>query len=199
MHDDKAGQMTGKLSPLLELVRNRMVATLVPEGADLLDLGCGRAALYKALLKKGRKVRYTGVDRLPACIEHNRTAMPECSFLVSDISDVSTSLLGRTFDTIALVAVLEHLDTPEPIFVNIHELLRPGGRVLITTPRRNTEGLLKWGAWLGWCSSEALEEHQSEMPDKASLLGLADRTGFELSLHRHFLLGMVQLAVFTKQ
>ena len=77
----------GLLSPALERWRNRKVAAFIPDGSRVLDLGCGRAALLRTLLAKGKRaVQYVGVDRAAAVIEANRADFPDQTFLARDLT-----------------------------------------------------------------------------------------------------------------
>ena len=55
------------------------------------------------------------------------------------VGDVQTSPLtgivgGRRFDVVVLADVLEHLLEPRELLVQLHEVLAPGGRVLVSVP-----------------------------------------------------------------
>ena len=61
----------------------RYLGFIVPEGARVLDLGCGTGSLL-ASLKPSRGI---GVDFSPAMIERARTSYPDLEFILGDIED----------------------------------------------------------------------------------------------------------------
>ena len=117
MNQEHVGQITGKLSPFLERIRNNQVAQFVRDGSTLLDLGCGRAALYHALVRKRKtRVNYFGVDRIQSCIDFNRRTFPQCTFFCADVDRLRSEMFTVTFDVVTMVAVLEHVNNPEYVF-----------------------------------------------------------------------------------
>ncbi len=65
------------------------------------------------------------------------------------------------FSVITLLAVVEHLDPTglTSLFQEAHRVLRPGGRVIITTPAAWSDKLLRWMARVQLVSAEEIEEH----------------------------------------
>lgn len=52
---------------------------------SILDVGCGFGEFYEFLIKKGYKVKFTGIDIVPEFLEIARKKYPECEFLIKDI------------------------------------------------------------------------------------------------------------------
>ena len=48
--------------------------------------------------------------------------------------DVHVVDLGRQFDTIIAGEIIEHLDNPGQFLCNMHRHLKPGGRLVVSTP-----------------------------------------------------------------
>jgi SAM-dependent methyltransferase len=61
-----------------------------------------------------------------------RTVIPQPSWLVASIQDVALS--GGVFDTVISCETVEHLPDPQRALREIQRVLRPGGRLLLTTP-----------------------------------------------------------------
>jgi len=193
------GQATGVLSHFLERVRNTQVARLINDNSSILDLGCGRATLLHALYAMGKtNITYLGVDNSSHIIEHNRRHFPDHRFKELDLctDDIASALEG-TFDTITMVALLEHLPEPENCFLKMKEIVSSKGQIIITTPRRGFEKIYKLGSTVGLFSREAHEEHMERFPDKKFLQKLAYDTGLNLNSHSYFLLYINQIAVFS--
>ena len=83
---------------------DRFVAAL-PEGARVLDLGCGGGAPV-AMAMASRGLRVTGVDASPTLISLCRERMPDQEWVVAGMRSVS---LGRRFDGVLAWDSLFHL------------------------------------------------------------------------------------------
>jgi SAM-dependent methyltransferase len=174
----------------------RLAAALphVPPGARVLDVGCGLTDL------PGRIPDYVGCDRNPDVLEAQRERFPERDFFEWDIArGGAPPLLVREgpFEGILLLAVLEHVADPAAVLSRLSPLLSPGGRLVATTPHPSGRWPLEAGAALGLLSAHAHGEHESLL-DRAALDAASRAAGLGLVLYRRFLLGMNQLAVFSR-
>src|SRR5262249_31741297 len=101
---------------------------LIPEGARVLELGCGAGDLLAAL----RPSFGVGVDFSAAMIDAARKAHPDLTFLVGDIEDPDflRSLPGP-FDVIIVVDTLGALDDCQAPFASLHDLCTRETRLVI--------------------------------------------------------------------
>ena len=98
-------------------------------GGDLLDVGCGRGLLWPNV--RGRFASYTGVDIIPF------EAFPaEGRFVAADLDAGTIPLADASFDVVAAVETIEHLDGPRRFVKELARLIRPGGWLIITTPNQ---------------------------------------------------------------
>lgn len=108
-------------------------------GVRVLDVGCGNGFLSGWFLKRGCAV--VGVDLSPQGIAVARRAYPSGRF---ELEEVSAGLLGRLgekpFDLAVSTEVVEHVYAPRDWARACFEALRPGGRLICSTPYH---GLLK--------------------------------------------------------
>src|SRR5215813_14908698 len=97
----------------------RYLKFLIPEGARVLELGCGTGDLLAAL----KPSFGVGVDFSAAMIENARKAHPDLTFLVGDVEDPDflRSLPGP-FDVIIVVDTLGALDDCQATFASLHDL-----------------------------------------------------------------------------
>jgi len=195
----KREQTTGLLSGYLENTRIEQVVKLIDNKATILDVGCGRAALLTKLNKTGKQVRYTGLDILDDQLAINRDLHQGQQFIKFNIvKDPITSLPAVKYDTITMIAVIEHFDQPEQILNKVMLFLKPHGKIILTTPRRGSESIYAIGAKAGLFSREALEEHRNKFLDYADMVRLSAKTGLNMSLYKKFLFGFNQLIVLSK-
>jgi SAM-dependent methyltransferase len=92
---------------------------------SLLDLGCGKAPLYGVyapLVTEITCVDWPGSAHGDSYVDH---------FL--DLNE-PLDLPGEAFDTILLSSVLEHIREPDRLWREMARVLRPGGKVLLSTP-----------------------------------------------------------------
>ena len=108
------------------------------QGQRVLDVGCNDGVLEILLARRGFDV--TGVDSDATALEFARHLLAnepeEISARVRLIhGDLARTVLALDpFDTVVIGEVLEHLEDPEAVLDRSLELVRPEGRVVITTP-----------------------------------------------------------------
>jgi len=101
-------------------------------GRRLLEVGCGEGFFAQKLVERGNRV--TGVDALPS--PRHKEAFEE--YISADLSrGFSTAfetLRTRRFDRILLMDILEHLEKPEALLEQCHEMMAPQSRLLVSVP-----------------------------------------------------------------
>lgn len=110
-------------------------ATDAIDGADLLDVGCWAGAFASMALDKARTV--TAVDIEPQALEVARVHAPLAGFIEASV--LSLPFAVRSFDTVTLWDVLEHLPVgcESAAFDEIARVLRPGGYLALSVPCDN--------------------------------------------------------------
>ena len=160
---------------------------------EVLDIGCGLTDLPGVLPS------YTGCDRHPEVLGLNRARFPSASFFDWDVSaEEPPELLRRAgpFRTVLMLALLEHLPDPAGALRRAASLLRPDGRLVVTTPHPSGRVPLEIGAALGLLSKHAAGEHETLLSRQA-LERAASAAGLRTATYRRFLLGGNQLAVLA--
>ena len=106
----------------------RYLKFLIPEGARVLELGCGTGDLL-ADLKPSFGV---GVDFSEGMIAQARAAHPDLTFFVGDVEDEAfVRSLPGPFDVIVVVDTLGALDDCQAMFENLHALCMRETRLVI--------------------------------------------------------------------
>ena len=122
----------------LNPVRLDYVSTRVPlGGARVLDLGCGGGLLSEAMAREGARV--TAIDLAPDLIRIAKLHRLESGIDV-DYRLVAAEALALdepgAYDAITCMEMLEHVPDPASILRACATLLKPGGRLLVSTLNR---------------------------------------------------------------
>jgi SAM-dependent methyltransferase len=99
-------------------------------GARVLDVGCGACNSYARPIA-GRVASYTGVDASAAAVELARSAGLDAT-VIDDAA--SLPFPDDDFDLAICIEVFEHLFAPHRAAAEIRRVLRPGGRLVASTP-----------------------------------------------------------------
>ena len=130
----------GESRPLHDLnpVRFAYIAErAVLKSARVLDVGCGGGLLSEALARAGASV--TAIDLAPAVLDVARLHLHE-SGLVVDYREISVESLAAEmpgmFDVITCMEMLEHVPDPRSAIRACATLLKPGGKLFLSTLNR---------------------------------------------------------------
>jgi SAM-dependent methyltransferase len=98
-------------------------------GCRVLDVGCGPGSVLEQLARRF-DVEGVGIDASPKMIEVARSEAPDIEFHVGWAEDLPFP--DAIFDAVVSRMVVHHLDRPRA-FAEMRRVLRPGGRVVVTT------------------------------------------------------------------
>jgi 2-polyprenyl-3-methyl-5-hydroxy-6-metoxy-1,4-benzoquinol methylase len=101
-------------------------------GKALLDIGCGNGAVSASLAERGAQV--VGIDLSETGIALARQEHPELKWAAMSVYDDLRSSLGREFDLVVSLEVIEHLFDPRLFLQRAFEVLKPGGLLVLSTP-----------------------------------------------------------------
>lgn len=130
----------GESRPLHDLnpVRLGYIAErAVLKGARVLDVGCGGGLLSEAMARAGADV--VGIDLAPAVLEVARLHLLESGLKVDYRETGAEALaqaMGGQFDVVTCLEMLEHVPDPASVIRACADLLRPGGRLFVSTLNR---------------------------------------------------------------
>jgi len=129
------------------------LAQSLPEGASVLDLGCGAGVpVTRWLARSGFAVM--GVDISARQLELAREHVPEATFIRADMAEVDFS--PESFDGVVAFYSIIHVprEEHEALIGKIALWLKPGGAFLATWPLGEWEGEEEnwegWGATMWW-------------------------------------------------
>ncbi len=134
-----AGGMPATAEQLILTRRMRLLRPFLPSpGGHLVDFGCGNGA--QSVLLAGVCQRVTGVDVNPDFL-----AAFEADVAARQLSDRACGVLladGRipleegAVDVVTSFTVLEHVPDEKAALAEMHRVLKPGGRLIISVPNR---------------------------------------------------------------
>lgn len=113
------------------------------KGKQVLDVGCGGGLLSEAMARAGAIV--TGVDLAPMTIEVAELHALESGVCVRYLRQSAESHAlehGGKYDIITCMEMLEHVPDPMSVLRAMHTLVKPGGRVFLSTLNRNLKSYL---------------------------------------------------------
>jgi 2-polyprenyl-6-hydroxyphenyl methylase/3-demethylubiquinone-9 3-methyltransferase len=122
------------LNPVrLDYVRQRCQLS----GARVLDVGCGGGLLSEALAKAGAQV--TAIDLAPELIKvarlHRLESGVQVDYQLRSVESLAEEAPGQ-FDAVTCMEMLEHVPDPAAIIAACASLLKPGGRLFLSTLNR---------------------------------------------------------------
>ena len=100
---------------------------------DTLEIGCGYGYLTYSLNKRG--LNAIGIDLSNSAIEYAKTNFGE-NYYKMGISDYSRTA-SKKYDLIIATEVIEHLKSPLSFLNDCIKLLKPKGKILLTTPNKD--------------------------------------------------------------
>lgn len=163
------------------LAIRRVKAVLPYIRGRLLDVGCG----------SNRLVRYyangVGIDVHP---------WPGADLVVADTAALQWE--PASFDTVTIIAALNHIPNRSAVLDECRRVLRPGGRVVITMLTPRTSRIWHWlrAPWDADQRERGMKPGEVYGFTSAQLVDLFARAGFILLSERRFMLGLNRVYVF---
>lgn len=108
----------------------------VEEGARWLDLGCGSGVITKVLLSLGANV--TAVDGSPKMLSYLEKSYhymigQRLAILKSDVTNIPY-IEDAAIDGVLCSSVIEYIEYPGRLLMEVFRVLRPGGILIISVP-----------------------------------------------------------------
>lgn len=172
-------------------LRHRVAKQHITPNSGVCDVGCGVDALFLKEIAAITRFR-VGLDFQPVSAQ-----LSDTQFVQVDVSE-GFPLKGKSFDHVALLAVLEHLADPAVVFREAHRVLVPGGSLIVTWPNALVDPVVSVLMKLGIVSpTTEVDQHQPRKP-VAHWVQLLKSIGFHAITHRTFELGLNNLLVARK-
>jgi len=119
--------------PAMQTICARYMAQItLPEGAHVLEMGCGNGATTKLIMQHVGPAQLVGIDPSRVFLDMARATFagePRVSFVLGDA--VTTGQADASFDLVVAHTVYSHLVDPEGALAEARRVLRPGGQLVI--------------------------------------------------------------------
>lgn len=176
-HEELWSQLPAGLEPERLELRRRFLLEHVGAGQRVLDLGCGEGVFALALAEAGATVVAADVAEEP--LRRARAARPGPEYVLLE-EESRWTLPDAEFDVVWAGEVIEHVADTAGWLSELRRVLRPGGRLLLSTPAVGRLELLAAA-----CSPRAFAARFEPRSDHlrhysaATLRGLIGDFGFE--------------------
>ena len=117
----------------------------IESGASVLDAGCGYGAVSFSIAQKGAYVTGVDINNEAIVFGKNKFQHPLLELSCSDVFDI---IPERTFDTVILSNILEHIDKRTSLLLLIQENYKPQ-RILLRVPLFSRDWLVPYKKELG--------------------------------------------------
>lgn len=116
----------------------RLAGQLIAQGGirRVLDVGCGVATKLELLHRASPQVEFVGVDQ-PSTIEFCRGRYRFGEWVADDLEHPSADPAQLSGDLVICADVIEHMGDPDVLLRYLRARVRPGGRILLSTPERD--------------------------------------------------------------
>lgn len=182
------------LDKLISWMRLGKVLPYIQKDDVVLDFGCGHQAYLldhvKDVIKKGVGIDYDSESReIASNIEVRH-------FLFK----VKLPFTDKIFTKVFMLASIEHLEIASvpKLFREFNRILKPDGKVVLTTPTPFGKIILEFLAFkLGVISKEEVGDHKKYY-NRKDIENLCKNYGFKLEIYQTFQLGGNSLCIMRK-
>ena len=129
--EDLWARLPAALEPVDFARRRRFLETSLGSAQTVLDLGCGQGEFSAVLSAAGYGV--TGAEVADTALERARGRHPELEFVRVEL-DGPLPFPDAGFDAVWAGEVIEHVADTARWLSEVRRVLRPGGRLILTTP-----------------------------------------------------------------
>jgi 2-polyprenyl-3-methyl-5-hydroxy-6-metoxy-1,4-benzoquinol methylase len=177
-YNDYLGEANKKLLAKAAECKLRLASAYVDVvGQSCLEIGCATGEFCELVANKAANV--IGIDLAAEAIASATRRYPRINFRQGNLSALGEQ---EQFDTIFAFELIEHVESPTAFLRELAVHLRPGGRLVITTPNYNCGKRVGPHRWSGFQSSlEHLYFFNSESlrhyASKVGLIPIVSLTG----------------------
>jgi SAM-dependent methyltransferase len=148
-----------------------------PEAKSILDVGCNVGAWLKDLQRDRPNARLAGVEPSPDMLAIARSRLPGVELHVAGAE--ALPFADASFDVLTCIEVMEHVpaELRRQAFREMHRVLVPGGRLIMTVPH---------AGWFAFLDSNNVRFRLPSLYRFAIGRGMRDGHGPQIEWHHHF-------------
>ena len=181
---------------IFSLRKNKILSHLSQKTEVVVDMGCGYdATLLRSLLQKKNIDRAIGVD-----LSFDEDIQSDKLSLLRNDLNGTLDISDNSVDIVLSLAVIEHLDSPDKNLAEVYRILKPKGKLILTTPAPRAKPILEFMAYkLKIIDSTEIEDHKNYFFGK-DLKEMLTSVGFKDSniQTKTFLFGLNNLIIAIK-
>ena len=156
----------------------------IPPGAAVLDIGAGSGAMSARLMDSGYKV--SSVD----IVKENFRLIDKVPFFKADLNTNFAQEIGKNFDGLFAVEIIEHLENPRHFLRQCYELLNPGGHLVLSTPNIGSPGsqafFIRSGYFQWFSDTDYVKQGHLTPISMVELIRMAEEANFKIELKNSF-------------
>jgi ubiquinone/menaquinone biosynthesis C-methylase UbiE len=181
------------LEPILREMRLRRVISHIPKNSVVLDVGCGISAAFLKAISPHIKQGF-GVDFKVENTQFGNLKTTQLKL------ESNLPFEDATFDAVTMLAVLEHIEQEQQILREIHRVLVPGGKLILTVPSVWSQPILEFLAYKLKIVSEAeIRDHKRYYNREKLKKVLTKDNSFQEFNHQYFQLWMNNFCTVNKR
>ncbi|MDZ7608771.1 MAG: methyltransferase domain-containing protein [Cyclobacteriaceae bacterium] len=164
-----ASDVLGSDNPIHQRLLKPYYLSIGYVSGDILEIGCGQGRGVELLLSRSRT--YTGIDKITEVVNSLKARFPKGDFRQAVIPPLA-GLADNSFDFVVSFQVIEHIKDDDLFMREIHRVLKPGGKALLTTPNRKLS--LSRNPWhIREYTSEELKSLAGKYFQSTEMMGIA--------------------------
>ncbi len=113
-------------------VREYILSRIPKTAGKILDVGCGSAWLAGKFVPQGKVV--VSLDIALANLKKAKAKIPDKNHLQVAADSFFLPFSDSSFDVVVASEIIEHVTSPEDFVKELFRVVKPGGKLIITTP-----------------------------------------------------------------
>lgn len=179
------------LDKFIASLRYGKVKKFIPKNTILMDIGCGQEAQFLKNMQNQQSL-CIGIDKYIENYQESNLQLKNMDLSKEEFPK------EEKVDVVTMLAVIEHLEKPEELLLNINKVLNKDGLFILTTPAKIAEPILNFMAFkLKIINADEIREHKHYY-NKKELDEILAKQGFALVKYSYFMFGVNQLCVAKK-
>lgn len=172
-----------------------VVSSIKFKPATILDVGCASGWFISKLAINFPAAKCYGIDIYDKAIAYGKKQYPHITFAMGDAH--RTPFKKESFDLVVCTEVLEHVDDPKAVLLEIKRVLKKNGVAIIELDSGSWLFSLSWSLWRKFHGKIWNESHQHSFNIR-KLTQMIHGCSYEIVSKKKFNLGMAMVFAIRK-